>query len=1023
MASSRLSEPQLEAFEEALAAAVHPMTAPLEIAAHRVGGEPVEASVALAADYEPFAVGSRWGSPWDTVWFRMTGRVPKAWKGSKVVARLDLGYGGWTGFGAEGLVWMDGEPVGAINPKHRSIMLREAAGGGEPVEFHLEAAANPTPPMSEPHPLLMPDYQAEPMLRLERAELAVFDRDAYDLLIDLRVLVQAVGAPGVDEDSRGRILEALKECRAIFDPSDPSTATEARRALAGVWESDGSDSHRVTAVGHAHIDTAWLWPLREGRRKCARTFATVLDLLEAHPDFVFVASGAQHYEWMKSHYPELFERIRDQVARGRWEPVGGMWVESDCNLPGGESLVRQFLYGKRFFLDEFGYECEDAWLPDVFGYPASLPQVMSRAGIRYFLSQKLSWNDTNAFPHSTFLWEGIDATRVLAHFPPADTYNGSFSADELLRSAANAVERGSPDASLYPFGYGDGGGGPTAEMLESAARLRRLRDLPQVQFGKAIDFFRGLEETSEELPVWAGELYLEYHRGTYTTHADIKRANRRCEGLLREAELWAAFNDRRSYPGDDLERAWKQLLIHQFHDILPGTSIHWVYEEAEEVLGDVASAADAIIGDSLGSLASSIDTSGFSDPLVVFNSEMFERNEVIAVEGAAGEQMSDEGQGLLGVRVPPCGYSVVDLDGVEAVAPSGGAAAGDGLLQNENLVVRWDDEGSLTSIWDREAEREVLMEGAPANVFQVHEDRPPNWDAWDIDASYRDRVEDVGRLEKLEVTEEGPLRASVRFTRLVGDSRIVQTMRLSSGSRSLEFDTEVTWQETHRLLKVAFPVAIRSSEATYEIAFGHVRRATHEDTSFEKARFEVPAHRWADLSEEGYGVALINDSKYGYDIHNNVMRLTLLRSPTWPDPLADRGEHRFSYALMPHQGDLRSAGVIEAAAAFNSPLRAVRTAAQTGPRPPQASLIRADGRGAMLASVKKAEDTDDLVVRLYESYGEAGALGLRLPEVGEVHRCDLLERSVGKVEPDDEGRLRLTLGAFEILTLRGSLAG
>jgi alpha-mannosidase len=1020
--SSLPSEPQLEAFEEALAEAVHPQAIPLQIAAHRVGGEPVDLSGATVADYQPFEVGDQWGSPWDTVWFHMKGRVPEAWRGSEVVARIDLGYGGWTGFGAEGLVWRDGEPVGAINPKHSSVTLVPAATGGEEVEFHLEAAANPTPPMSEPHPLLMPDYHGDAIFRLERTDLAVFDRDAYGLLIDVRVLLGVAGEEDRDDRRRARILEAVSRAGEIFDPSQPSTIPEARDALAGVWARDAAPSHRVTAVGHAHIDTAWLWPLREGRRKCARTFATVLGLLDDYPDFVFVASAAQHYQWMKSDYPSLFERIRKQVAQGRWEPVGGMWVESDCNLPGGESLVRQFLYGKRFFLEEFGYECEDAWLPDVFGYPASLPQVMARAGIRYFLSQKLSWNDTNPFPHSTFLWEGIDGTRVLAHFPPADTYNGSFLVDELLRSAANAADRGAPHDSLYAFGYGDGGGGPTSEMLESAQRVQRLDGLPQVETGRALDFFRGLEEGAADLPVWTGELYLEYHRGTYTTHADVKRANRRCESLLREAEMWSALDDRDPYPREELEQAWKDLLTHQFHDILPGTSIHWVYEEAAEALGGVASTAGRIVGDRLRSLASGVDTSRLEDPMVVFNSEMFERDEVIAVEAGetAGLQMSDEGEVLVRARVPSCGYAAMESAG-EPAAPPGEVAIGDGFLENEHLVVRWDDEGSLTSIWDREVEREVLVPGAPANLFQLFEDRPANWDAWDIDASYRERVEEVRDLESFEVTEEGPLRASVRFTRRVGSSRIVQSMRLCAGSRSVVFDTEVDWQETHRLLKVAFPVAVRSPEATYEIAFGHVNRATHEDTSFDRARFEVPAHRWADLSEEGYGVALMNDCKYGYDVHGNVMRLTLLRSPTWPDPVADRGRHRFCYALMPHPGDLQSAGVIEAAAAFNSPLRAVKLAPRPGLRPSRASFLRAEGLGVMLASVKKAEDSDDLVVRLYEAHGGRRGLVLHAP-ITKAERCDLLERPLGPVG-SGEGRLNLTLDPFEIVTLRAPLAG
>src|SRR5215831_4641067 len=795
-------------------------------------------------DFEPFHVGDSWGPPWSTTWFHVRGRVPDEWAGRRVAAVFDLGWNGPAGFTCEALAWKDGKPWRGVDPNHYRLPVV-----GPDVDFYLEAAANPraTEQGEEPAQSMIALRQShEPAFVLRRAELVL-----------------------------------LEEGPSAEGPLD-------------------TGKHHITAVGHAHIDTAWEWPLREAKRKCARSWSTQLELMDAHPDYVFACSQPAQYEWIQASYPEIWSRIKEKIASGQWEPVGAMWVEADCNLPSGEALVRQLLHGKRFFMREFGVETRVLWLPDVFGYPGNLPQLIKESGCDYFLTQKLSWNDTNKPEHHTFWWEGIDGTRVFTHFPPADTYNGDFSREELEASFRNFKDAGRSDRSLYLFGYGDGGGGPTDEMIQSAHAL----DVPM---GRAGDFFHSAMSEARDLATVIGELYFELHRGTYTTQARTKWLNRRAQSVLREAEAWSVAAG--SYPRAELDALWKALLLNQFHDILPGSSIDWVYEEAERDLEGVVKGAEAI-----------------------------------AVRAGA-------------------------------VAPS--PAAAESPLENEHLRVELGDDGAVTSIWDKEAGREVLS--GRGNVLELHDDAPRRWDAWDLDIEHRDSFVTVGH----------------RF----GGSTVTQ--RISLEGRVLRFDVAVEWHERHKILKAAFPVAVASREATYEVQFGHVRRPTHLDDSRARAMFEVCAQRWADLGDGGYGVALLNDCKHGYDIHFGVMRLSLLRAPTHPDPNADQGHHVFTYALMPHPGDFREAGVIEAAESLNSVFGL----------PP--SLVWVDTRQVRIEAIKLAEDSDDVIVRLYEAWGRPCRARV---ETSLAYRhaflCDLLERDRA------ETSLEIELRPFQIVTLK-----
>jgi alpha-mannosidase len=977
----------LEAIRDRLLAAVDRDAAPLQLSALHVRGEPISFAEAVRGDFVPFEVGQRWGPPWSTTWFHVRGRKPERWAGQQAVALVDLGFDGPTGFSCEALAWKDGRPWRGVDLNHRWLPLDIPE-----VDFYLEAAANPRAILSGPDDapsMIELRNSPSPAFALRQAEMRRQIPELRRIALDFKVLLELM--PALPEGEwRSSLTEALNRFAQDNDPGH----------LASALSRPSTSTHVVSAIGHAHIDTAWLWPIREARRKCSRSFSTALALMDEYPAFRFACSQPAQYAWMKETYPDIYRRLSEKIAVGQWEPVGAMWVEPDCNMPSGEALVRQLLYGKRFFLKEFGYETKDVWLPDVFGYPATLPQLIAEAGCEYFLTQKLSWNEVNKPAHHTFIWEGIDGTRIFTHFPPADTYNGDFSAGQVVRSAANFKDVDSSSRSLYLYGWGDGGGGPEPDMIEAARRLRNLEGAPRVELERSIDFFKKASTEAHDLTTWVGELYFELHRGTYTSQSRTKRLNRLAEQALREAETWSVAAAH-GYPEGELEVAWKRLLVNQFHDILPGSSIDWVYEEAERDLEEVIETAGGLTAAAQSRIA------GDGSNVAVFNVTSHTRHEIVEVDGRPAF-----------VESPPCGWAVQGSMNEAA----GEVSVAGRVMENELLRVEWDEQGLLTSVWDKEVEREVLAAQGRGNLLQLHLDNPARWDAWDIDIDYRKSAADLTELASEQVELSGPLRAAVRFTRKFGGSTLEQRMVLDAHSRVLRFETDVDWQEKHKLLKVAFPVAVRSTRATYEIQFGHVERTTHTNTSWDQARFEVCAHRWADLGEPGYGVALLNDCKYGHDIVGSVMRLSLLRAPTHPDPTADRGRHRFTYALLPHPGDFRQAGVIAAAEDLNAPLRVVSSGLMSGERH---SLIEVDTPQVVVEAIKRAEDSDAIVVRLYEAWG--GRCRARVKTSVPLRRatlCDLLERERGEVAVKDgevavkDGEVELEFGPFKILTLK-----
>ena len=737
---------------ERLRPAVYGATAPLALESWQAPGEPVPAAEGIAASYSEAKAGEQWGPPWGTTWFHLTGTVPQEWTGREVEAVVDLGFAqDRPGFSAEALAMRpDGTPVKALNPLSTWLPVAASAQGGEPVDLYVEAAANPDIHDAGVGSPLGDVLTAgnEPLYQVRRVELAVLQRPVWELVQDVEVLDQLMRQLSTDSPRRWQILRALERAMDTIDLKDVAESAPAARAeLAPALAAPATASaHVATAVGHAHIDSAWLWPLRETVRKVARTVSNVTALMDDHPELVFAMSSAQQWAWMKEQRPEIWDRMREKVATGQLVPVGGMWVESDTNMPGGEALARQLVHGKRFFLDELGIETEEVWLPDSFGYTAALPQLVALSGSRWFLTQKISWNQTNRHPHHTFWWEGIDGTRVFTHFPPVDTYNSELSGEEMAHLVSNFSEKGLANRSLVPFGHGDGGGGPTREMLARAHRLRDLEGSARVEIEPPAAFFAKALDDHQDPAVWVGELYLELHRATYTTQADTKQGNRRSEHLLREAELWATTASVRTgaaYPAEQLDRVWKTVLLHQFHDILPGSSIAWVHREARQTYAEVARELEQVIAEAQQALAG--DSSAAQS--VVFNAAPHARDGV------------------------PAGGAAV------SPAPSAGTPPATVTAENDvhvldNGLVRAvvDGRGLVVSVLDHGSGREAIAPGSVGNLLQLHPDLPNNWDAWDVDRHYLRHVEDLVDADSVEPVPSGELgdQAGVRVVRRFG---------------------------------------------------------------------------------------------------------------------------------------------------------------------------------------------------------------------------------------------------------------
>lgn len=978
-----------------------------------VSDEPVYWADREALAYREIQEGETWGETWQSSWFRLQATVPADWAGSYVVAHIDLN--------GEALVFYpDGTPrcgltnTSVFDPQYAKDILHlfPAANGGEAVDLWVEAAANglfgvtrgeDTERLEDVSKLHGHHVASAASMRLHQ-----FDYQLWQLWHDVNVLLDLAK---VCPDNSSRYVKLLRGLNRACDAYYVDGTAAARELLAPLLAVPADPSAtRVTGVGHAHIDTGWLWPVRESIRKCARTFSSALDLIERYPGYVFGASQAAHYRMVQQHYPSLFNKIRDAVAAGHWEVQGGMWVEADCNVTGGESLVRQLVHGKHYFQREFGVDVRNLWLPDVFGYSAQLPQILAKSGCPAFLTQKLSWSRYNTFPHQTFVWRGLDGSEVVAHFPPEDTYNSAVMPSTLVKCERDYRERGICDEALSLFGIGNGGGGPQEAHLERARRVADLNGLPPYSLGPAQPVLDRFIAQKSELETWSGELYLELHRGTLTTQALTKRLNRRCEEALRATEMLAAAGDLSNYPQAELDEMWKTVLLNQFHDIIPGSSIRMVYETAEAELQGVLDQCQALT-QAAGARLLAAD----ADSCTLFNPSSTPFEDVVELpagwHGATGVPVQHEGTTVLArASVPPqsfCTLTRADSATADAAVPAESL-----VLENELARYELNEHLQVIAAYDKANSRTILA--GIGNELSLYEDRPNNWDAWDVDEAYQDcrlaTAQADGPVERL----EGPVRQALRATLIVGGARIHQTVSLRPGSARLDFITQVDWQERHRMLRVAFPTTVQSDTASFEIQYGTVERPTHRNTTWDSARFEVVGHRFADLSRADWGVALLNDCKYGHRVYGGTLDLNLLRAPTDPDPVADLGEHSFTYSLLPHAGDLyRDCDVRKEAAMLNQGVVSLPGLAVDNTALP----VRLDSSdGLELSVLKKAEQEQTLVVRIVETRGLASTGTLIAPG------ASIVPTNLVEWEDDEDNAATesctLNLAPFEIVTVK-----
>lgn len=972
-----------------------------------------------------------WGMPADgghNYWLRATFSIPAEWRGRQVMIRM---Y--WEGHGqasVESIAYLDGHTFAGIDEPHPAVLLPESAHDGE-------------------HELLIRSYAPfnHPFGGLE---LQLRDETIGRLTAVMYALLQVIATYRDSDPEKHTLLDRLNRAYNLLDLREgwqsERFAISAGAALTFLRETltinlEVGQRPVILATGHAHMDVAWLWPLWRTHQKVAHTVATALHLMERYPEYHFSMSQPQTYAFLKKDDPQLYERLRQRVAEGRFEPVGAMWVEPDCNVTGGESLARQVIHGMRFFEEEFGHIAHVVWLPDVFGYSAALPQIMRLAGIECFMTTKISWNQFNRMPVDTFRWRGIDGSEVLAHFVTATadqpkpnpteaqfyTYNGDMTPAQVYGTWNHYRQKAVNDEVLYIYGYGDGGGGPTEEMLELARVMADLPGFPVVRPGRVEQYFQRVRErvwNNPQLPTWVGELYLEYHRGTYTSQARVKHNNRQAELLLREAEwlnAWAVSNGAPSRQAE-LDAAWQTTLLNQFHDILPGSSVPLVYVESEQQFAGVHAAATEVR-----EAAALTLHDGAQPTLAAVNSLPWERAECIALPLSAGEappvvaaasQVVEELDGakllLVEANVPAYGYAPLPAAGSPGAAAPAFVARRDYLASDE-FRIEFNANGEIGSLYDARYGREIIADGATGNQLVLYEDRPMFWEAWDIDAFYPEKPYPLHDVSEWRVVEEGPLRASIEIVRRFNQSAIRQRVSLWRNSRRIDFTTEVDWQERQSLLRVLFPLRLNAARATCEIQFGAVERPTHQNTSWDWARFEVCAHRWVDLSEGGYGVALLNNGKYGHSLLHSTLGISLLKSAVHPDPEADRGLHRFTYSLLPHTGDWRDGQVTRRAYELNAPLRPLRVA---GDMTQPSSFLSVENDHVIVETVKTAMDGDGLIVRMYEAHNQRGQVKLHFGRpVKSAVEVNLLEQEVGPATVEG-GSVSCAIRPFEIKTLR-----
>ena len=982
-----------------------------------------------------------WGYADCYAWMKHSFTVPTRFAGRPVYYQILPQEGKkWAWGSPQALLYANGEALQGFDSNHTRTRLLDCAQGGEHYEMLLNLYAGGR------------DYEGKIGTRLR---LLSVDDEVEKLYWHLRTPLEVANLKEPDELARIHLLQTLNEAVSLvsfhlpygedFLESVREATAYLEKELYGKREMEAT----VSAVGHTHIDVAWLWRLRQTRDKTSRSFATVLKLMEEYPDYRFMSSQAQLYEFIRQEHPAIFARIRESVRQGRWEPEGGMWVEADTNLSSGESLVRQFLVGKRFFRNAFGADCKILWLPDVFGYSAALPQIMKQCGINYFMTTKISWNEYDKLPYDTFLWRGIDGSEVLTHFISTmdtvkeekdwiTTYNGDLNPSQVIGCWQRYQQKDLNRDVLFAFGHGDGGGGPTHGMLERGRRMHMgIEGCPKVEFQFARDYFDRLQKDiagRKRLPRWVGELYFEHHRGTLTAQASAKRWNRRSEFLYHDLETLESLvnlDHLSSYPSAALLEGWKVILLNQFHDILPGSSIREVYEDSQKQYEDLHRTGGRMLEKALQQASRRVGLA--RDSLLLFNTLGFSRREVAEMQRPqhTGFLLRDPQSGAVlpwqktfdgkiiftSPEVPAKGYCAISVEAGEQRQTTP-LTATLREMHTPFFDLTFDEAMQIASLIDRRTGRSVAPQGEPLNRLIVYEDRPFEHRAWNVQAYYTEKSWVLSDVSHAEVLECGPVRAVVLVERKFLHSVIRQYITAYAELDRIDIRNEIDWDDSYLLLKADFPVDVNAVKATFDIQFGNIERVTHENTLWDFAQFESCAHKWADLSDNSFGLAVLNDCKYGYSAKDGHIALTLLRSANDPQPKQDCTHHTFTYSLYPHAGPAAISRVVQEGYSLNCPLYTMFSNAQKGAWPERFSLACVDADNIILETVKRAEDSDALILRLYETWNRATDCSIRFGRLMEMAaQCDMMEENEALLQVEGN-RLRLHFRPFEIKTLK-----
>lgn len=961
-----------------------------------------------SGDWQEFGELERWGTEYEEHrWFFRHVDIPDEFKGKEIelyVAATDDNDESWN---PQFLAYVDGKEVRGIDSNHRYLTLDSSKDG---YDIHIYA-------YSRPYGMRTDFY----------SYLCVVNRDIEKLYYNISVPYQIMEYLNDDDknfyDIRTHLNNALNLLNWCAPMSEEFLASvkDANEYLEKEFYGKFCKEQdvKVCAFGHTHIDVAWQWTLEQTREKIQRTFGSVVEMMKKYPDYKFMSSQPQLFKYLKADAPEIYEEIKKLVKEGRIETEGSMWLEADCNLSSGESLVRQILFGKRFFKNEFGVDNKIVWLPDVFGYSAAMPQIMKKSGIDKFVTSKIAWNETNRLPYDTFNWQGIDGTKVFSYFLTAvrrtKNYESMYWRSTYTPAMRPCYVQGAWDRYepkelnrevLMPFGYGDGGGGPSDEYLENFKRLEYgINGCPQVKWEFPSSYLERKKqelENDKRLPTWVGELYLEFHRGTYTSQADNKRNNRKSELLYQNTEAVSSMAKRllgESYPQEKINEGWECILLNQFHDIIPGSSIHSVYERCDEDYKNILDSGHALESKAYNSLMSNIKTDG---GVVIFNQNSFEGNGFVEYKGKTYRVNG----------IPAKGYKVVKLDEQKSEYSLNGKT-----LETGNYIAEFNDEYVITRLYDKKNRREVLRDGGRANYIEAFEDYPYEYDAWEISKYYTEKKYEINDVSNVEFIDEGA-RFGFEITRKFYKSVIKQKIYFYSDSNRIDFDTYADWHQEHLFLKAAFDVDVNSDKATFDIQFGSVERPVHKNTSWEDAKFEVCAHKFIDYADYGYGVSLLNDCKYGHNIENGTMKLSMFKCATYPDFDADKGEHFFTYSIFPHAGNYRECGTVQLAYELNCPMKAFEIGSQNGKLSDEYSFVKCNADNFIIETIKKAEDGEQLIFRGYEAYNKRTEVELEFGfDVKNAYICDLMENDVEALEVKDN-KVKFTAKPFEIVSIK-----